>query len=270
MIALLRVELRRVTARRTTRAIAALALLGMVVAAVVVLVHSGRTTTETFFNENGTVTTQRIVDEFFLTNLTEVFRGLSPLGVVLAGVLGATFVGAEWHTGSMATTLTWEPRRIRLWAGKALAGAVIVFALILFLQAALGLLLAAVAALRGSTEGVDRAWLARTAALGLRVALLSAFAATMAAAVAMVGRNTAAALGIGAIYLGVVEGLIRVYIHWSEAWLVGNNIAAFVGSPDGFSPVTGRSMVGAGFVLAVYVAGLVGVAGAVFRARDVT
>ena len=124
MIALLRVELRRVTARRTTRAIAALALLGMVVAAVVVLVHSGRTTTETFFNENGTVTTQRVVDVFFLTNLTEVVRGLSPLGVVLAGVLGATFVGAEWHTGSMATTLTWEPRRIRLWAGKALAGAV--------------------------------------------------------------------------------------------------------------------------------------------------
>ena len=61
---------------------------------------------------------------------------------------------------------------------------------------------------------------------------------------------------------GLVEGLIRVYVHSSEPWLVGNNIAAFIGSPDGFSPVTGRSMVGAGFVLAVYVAGLVGVAGA--------
>jgi hypothetical protein len=92
----------------------------------------------------------------------------------------------------------------------------------------------------------------------------------MAGAVAMVGRNTAAALGVGAIYLGVVEGLIRVYIHSSAAWLVGNNIAAFIGSSDGLSPVKGRSMAGAGILLATYAMGLLAVATGVFRARDVT
>jgi ABC-type transport system involved in multi-copper enzyme maturation permease subunit len=260
------VELRRAVARRTTHVIAGLALLGIVIAVIVVLIRSGHTTV--VFFPDGSV--RPIRQYYFLTTLTDTFRGTSILCIVLAGVLGATLVGAEWHTGSMTTTLTWEPRRVLLWIGKVLAAAVVVFALILLLQIVLGLLLTVVAALRGSTAGTDATWLARTIAIGLRVALLSAMAGTMAAAVAMVGRNTAAALGIGAIYLGVVEGLIGGLRPGWQPWLIGVNLISFVGNPDGTPFVPGRSMVGAGMLLAIYAVGLAIVAGAVFRARDVT
>jgi ABC-2 type transport system permease protein len=266
MMRVVGVEFRRAVARRTTRVIAGLALLGILIAVIVVFIRSGHTAV--FFAPDGSA---RIIRQYyFLTTLTDTFRGTSFLCIVLAGVLGATFLGAEWHTGSMTTTLTWETRRIRLWVGKALAAAIVVFLLVLLLQVVLGLLLTVVAALRGRTSGTDAAWLAQTIAIGLRVALLSAMAGTMAAAVAMVGRNTAAALGIGAIYLGVVEGLIGGYRPGWQPWLIGVNLISFVGTPDGIPFVPGRSMVGSGILLALYAVGLAIVAGVVFRARDVT
>ena len=45
---------------------------------------------------------------------------------------------------------------------------------------------------------------------------------------------------------------------------------AFISNPDGGTATTGRSKVGAGILLAIYAVGLAAVAGAVFRASDVT
>ncbi len=42
------------------------------------------------------------------------------LGVVMF-LLGATFVGHDWSTGSMSNQLLFQPRRVRVWATKALA-----------------------------------------------------------------------------------------------------------------------------------------------------
>ena len=266
MTRVLGTELRRAFSRRTTRVITGLAVLGILIAVIVVFFRSGHTAV--VFGPNGSAVAIR--QYYDLSTLTDTFRGMSFLCIILAGVLGATFVGAEWHTGSMTTTLTWEPRRIRLWVGKALAAAIVVFLLILLLQVVLGLLLTVAAALRGRTSGTDATWLARTIAIGLRVAAVSAMAGTMAAAVAMVGRNTAAALGIGVIYLGVVEGLIRGLRPGWEPWLVGDNLANFIGSPDGFPLFPGRSMIGSGILLAAYAIAAAAIAGAVFRTRDVT
>lgn len=40
---------------------------------------------------------------------------------VLMFLLGTTFVGHDWNTGSMSNQLLFEPRRLRIWAAKALA-----------------------------------------------------------------------------------------------------------------------------------------------------
>lgn len=42
------------------------------------------------------------------------------LGVVMF-LLGATFVGHDWSTGSMSNQLLFQPRRVRVWAAKAIA-----------------------------------------------------------------------------------------------------------------------------------------------------
>ncbi len=58
-------------------------------------------------------------------DLRELSRGLWPTVIVLlAGLLmllGTTFAGADWNSGSMSNQLLFEPRRLRVWAAKAAA-----------------------------------------------------------------------------------------------------------------------------------------------------
>jgi hypothetical protein len=87
--------------------------------------------------------------------------------------------------------------------------------------------------------------------------------------VASIGRNTAAALGIGFAYIVVVEYVVGALVAGLRSWLVlGNAIVLVAGEADA-GEVTGRSVVGAGvYLTAVAAAVLVG-ATALFQRRDV-
>jgi hypothetical protein len=184
-------------------------------------------------------------------------------------LLGASFIGADWHAGTVATLLTWEPRRLRVILAKVIACVAGTFALVIVLEAILGGTLALVAALRGTTVGVDGAWVMGTIGVAFRVAALSCIGAAIGFAIASVARNTAAALGVGFGYTVIVENLVRGLRPQWERWLVGDNAVVFITGHSGDASFE-RSILQAGLIVAAYAAGLLIVAVAVFRARDVS
>ena len=248
MTGLLAAELRRFRSRRLLLILTALQLLGIALAGVLV-----------FFNAR-----------FELTSLPDVFLGTSLILVIGGWILGASFVGAEWHAGTMTTLLTWEPRRGRVIAAKIAAALVWVFALSLAIQAVLGGVLWLDAVTRGVTAGADAAWMVETLGVALRAAVLATFGAAVGFGFAAIGRNTAAALGVGFAYVVIVENLVRgLRPRWIE-WLVTENAGRFLlaGPPD--VPFLQRSTLGAALYLTAVAALVLLVAAGVFRTRDVT
>lgn len=248
------VEIHRLLSRRLLRILAAVVVAGMVVAAGLVAANSHPSTPG---------------GSFSLTHVRHVLLGTSAGFAILAFLIGATSIGAEWHAGTVTTLLTWEPRRIRVAVAKALSVVLVAFGAILVLQALLAGALALVAATRGVTVGADRAWLADTAGIAVRAAAVAAAMSLVGYALASIGRNTGAALGVGFAYFAVIEGLIRgLRPHW-QPWLVGDNSASFIADGD-VSRALGRSSLASGVLVGVYALVATAIAVAVFRARDVS
>jgi len=207
---------------------------------------------------------------FELTSLPDVFLGTALILVIVGWVLGASFIGAEWHAGTVTTLLTWEPRRARVVAAKIVAALVSIFVLSMVIQAALGGMLAFDAATRGTTAGADGAWLAETIGVALRAALLATFGAGVGFGLAAVGRNTAAALGVGFGYVVIVENIVRgVRPQWID-WLASENAGRFLLARPLEFPFLERSTLGAGLYLAAVTTLILFGAAVIFRARDVT
>ena len=247
MSRLLASEFRRFRSRRLVKALVALELLAIVATGVIVL----------------------LTQEYDLVGLPDVLMGTSLVLVSVAWILGASAIGADWHAGHVTTILTWEPRRGRVMLAKIVASLTSVFVVSLTIQALLGAALAAAAAGAGSTTGADAAWLAESAGVALRVALLSTIFAGFGFGLASAGRNTAVALGVGFGYLVIVENLVRGLRPQWTPWLLTDNAGLFiVDSPIDF-PMLGRSTVGAGLYLAAVGAVLLLTASGLFRTRDV-
>ncbi|MEX0743866.1 MAG: hypothetical protein WD248_05845, partial [Actinomycetota bacterium] len=246
--ALLVSEFLRFRSRRLFQLVSALCVLGILVAGAIVFA----------------------TQSYDLATLPDVLLGMSFVFVILGWLFGASFVGAEWHAGTVTTLLTWEPRRTRVIVAKMTAAVVSVFLLTLVLQLVLGAVLAVDAATQGSTAGTDRAWAAEAAGVGLRVALTSCIFAGVGFGIASIGRNTAAALGVGFGYIVIVENLVRGLRPAWAPWLLTENAGLFlIGDPADF-PQLHRSVVGAGIYLAAVAALLFAAAVAQFRVRDVT
>lgn len=208
-------------------------------------------------------------ERFELRSLPDVLLGTSFFIVVIGWVLGASFIGAEWHAGTVSTLLTWEPRRVRVIAAKVVACLASVLALSIALQAILAGALVLDAHLNGSTVGAGD-WLSATIETGLRASVLATIAAGVGFAVAAVGRNTAAALGAGFGYVVIVENLVRGLRPQWASWLIADNAGLFlVASPADF-PNLDRSPTGAGVYLVLVALVLLVAAAAAFRTRDVT
>jgi ABC-2 type transport system permease protein len=208
--------------------------------------------------------------QFRMASLPSVYTGTAFPLFLLAWLVSASFVGAEWHHGTMATLLTWEPRRIRVIAAKAAVAVALATLGTLVLQILLAAALLPAAALRGSTEGMDRAWAAETAGVLLRGAGVCAIAAGIGFSIASIARNTAASLGLGFGYLIVFEQLLAGLRPGWQPWLLVTNIATFVtGDPEAIGPMS-RSVAEAGLLLSAYAAALLLIAGVSFWRRDVT
>jgi ABC-2 type transport system permease protein len=185
-------------------------------------------TLEDFCRENLGDPTQYMPSHLALMDLPDILQGVSSITSILALVVGASVVAVSWQTGTISTILTWEPRRLRWFAARvavvAAGVAVMTLAIVAFLSAGL----AAAAALRGTTLGTDGAWWSDVLTTSLRVAAAATFSGLIGAAVAAIGRHTAAALGVVFVWTAVIEGLIRGLRPRLTPWLLGDNLVSFL------------------------------------------
>lgn len=298
MTALFRVEVRRLLARRLFRLVTLIVALSFVGAGAIVFfasdlspeeIHRARADHEAMVQNcietQGFGHSPEEIDDlerfcrdelafasadprFDYARLTNHLTGLAFPFLMLGWIMGASFIGAEWHNRMLTTTLTWEPRRTRVIAAKAAAVAVVVVIWILALQVLYAASMYPAAAVNGITSSVDASLWKEMAGITLRVAGLAAIAAVLGFSLATIGRNTAAALGIGFAYLTVVEGLIRGFKpEWSD-WLLGDNIALFLAGNES-SPL-GHDQTTAGWLLLGYAAVLLMLATAFFRRREMS
>lgn len=211
---------------------------------------------------------------FHLRDTPGTLEAISPFFIMIGWVMGASFIGAEWSQRTITTTLTWESRRTLVLVSKVVATAIVIFVGALVLQALLVALLMPAALMRGTTSGTDVQELLFTAA---RVGALAGVGAVIGFSIATVGRNTAAAVGVGFAYLAVLENLVRAWRPNLSKFLLGDNAGVFVtgdseqlscGFEDAFCGVE-HSTLDAGGLLLAYSLGLFLLAFAFFRRRDV-
>ena len=198
-----------------------------------------------------------------------MFAGTTVPLVLIGWLLAASFIGADWHAGTVTTQLTWEPRRVRLLLAKAAVCIAVAFLATVAFQVLLGLGLWAAAALRGTVEGTDRAWFLRTLGVLVRGGALAAVAAAIGFSLAAVARNTAAALGVGFGYLLILENLVSALRPGWRSWFFAPNAIVLVDGrahPD----IIPRTVLEAGVLVGLYAVGTVLVATGVFARRDVT
>ncbi len=208
-------------------------------------------------------------NRFRLRSLPEVLQGSAFLVVIGGLLLGASFVGAEWHAGTMTTLLTWEPRRLRVLAAKAAVAAVGVFLLMLLLLTVFAGVLALVAATRGISSGLGDGFWRSVAGTVVRIAGCATAGSLVGLGIAMVARSTAAAIGIGFAYLGIVEGLIRGLRPGWQHFLLADNLAVVITGGDRGIMRTPVTFTRAAVTVAVWAAVLLAVAAVSFRGRDV-
>ncbi len=148
-----------------------------------------------------------------------IVPGVSLALVMLSGLFGAAFVGAEYRAGTVETQLLWEPRRKRVLGAKLAAVGASTFVI----HAALLALLVAVALpaawWRGTTAGAgDAFWLGLGGTI-VRGGVISAVAAVIAAAVTAAARYTTAAVAVLLGYaiispIQVRAALLRGFRPW--------------------------------------------------------
>lgn len=255
MTSLVRSEFSRLLGRRLLRWMVIFVLLGIVVSAVIAFVRINPEPGEAGF---------RFVD------MRDVWQGTSVPLIILAWVLGASFVGSDWQTGTFTTVLTWEARRIRLFAAKILVCAIVILVGYIMLQLVLALTLLPTALAKGSTDGLTGEWMREAGGVLVRGASIAAIGAVIGMAIAMVGRNTGAALGVGFAYIAVIEAFVRGLRPAWIPYLFGDNAGVFITARPLEFPEVGRSTIESGIVLLLYAVILASVAAGVFRARDVT
>ena len=263
MTALVAVEIRRALSRRLVRVLILVALLGIVVLALGAFFSSEPDTANAYSVGDIWAGNEEPGDANTLGQTSGLF--------VLMGLLGgASFIGAEYKAGTVTTVLTWEPRRVRVIAAKLLAAGIVAAAAYVLLQALLGAALIPAVTARGDDAGLDSEFYRRVGGLLLRGGLVTGGAAVLGGSLAALGRNTTAALGGALGYLIVVEQIVRgLRPGWHDWFLVENLFLVLIGRPEEGSDIE-RSVLGAGVLLACYLAVVSVAATAAFARRDVT
>jgi len=174
--------------------------------------------------------------EWFLTRqpldleqqLDETGSAIPVVLFVLLLLAGATFVGADWTSGSMSNQLLFEPRRTQVWAAKAGALVLAAAAVAAIAQAAFWLGLASLVRAR-DLPAPDDVWAQLPGLIG-RGVILVAGAALLGYSLTMLFRSTVATLGI--VFAVAVAGTFVIAVlplgGDNERWMVQTNLLAFV------------------------------------------
>jgi len=160
--------------------------------------------------------------------------GVSLLLALVALVVGTTSTAAELSTGAMSNWLTFEPRRLRVYASKVLAAAAGVVPVTLVV---LGLVVAGAWVIHdreGLTTGMtadhwtDAGWTA------VRIVALAVVAALVGAALGFLLRHTAAVLGLTIGYV-LVEGILSGVVPRLAPWTARTNLVGWTAGGTSYS-----------------------------------
>ena len=187
------------------------------------------------------------------------------IGVVALAIC-AIAVGMEYGNGTLRNLLVRQPDRLRLLAGKLLAQAsFLALVTVLAYGAAL-----ATALLVAPGYGISTsAWFTNEGVQSLLSTAGNLLLSTLAwgaigAVLAIVLRSTATAIAGGLAYALVVENLLSATVSGSKQWLPGQLIDTI--ARGGTSSVSYASAL---LLVGLYLLAAVGIAGALFRYRDV-
>jgi hypothetical protein len=210
--------------------------------------------------------------------------GFGGAAAIIAFLVGATWIGAEWSTRSLVALLFWVPQRLRVMAAKI---AVLVVAAALFgvlMQLAWLAMAGILDAFAGSGEPLPDGFWGSLLALQGRSVLLVVLVALIGFGLANLTRNTGAALGVGFVYFSILETALRILRPAWEPWLLSNNAVGLVEpggtrlflqegppGPDGMMQPTEYviSNLQGGIYLGVVTAVAVGVGVVLFTRRDI-
>lgn len=199
-----------------------------------------------------------------------VFLATAFFLLVGAIIGGASFVGAEWRTKTVATVLTWEPRRVRLLSARLLAAAVVAFVVAVVLHGLVVAALLPTALVKGTTAGADATWLRGAVGAALRISAVAAGAAVVSGGLASIGRNTAAGIGLCFGYALVAERLLAQVRPGWQPWLLLQNAVILLTGRRLSDPNVTHGVGVAVMVLGVYLVAVVGASVLDFARRDVT
>ncbi|WIM96165.1 ABC transporter permease subunit [Actinoplanes oblitus] len=210
---------------------------------------------------------------------------------LVAFIIGASFVGAEWNSGGMMNLLLWRPQRLRVLSTKLVALLSWLFGLSVLSGAVWTGLFWLIATLRGTTERVTPGAWQSIGLTGLRGLALVLVAGAIGFGVASIGRHTAAALGaaIGVIVifqfgLGIVLELARAKFYeayllpaWIGGWMLKSYEVVDYNAPCDYSATNGCEQPTftitwqmAGGLFATVALIIVGAAMMTIRKRDIT
>lgn len=228
----------------------------------------------------------------FSGNVESWVEQLSTFLLLLALMVGATFVAAEFSTGSVTTWLTFEPRRGRVLASKVAVAALATGAVVAVVGAlAVGAFWAVTAVNHFVGDTTPELWAAVGDQVG-RLAAAGAGAAAIGAALAFLVRHSAAVLGVVVGWLVGVDGILASQLSLASpgvrGWMVQTNLTAWLQGgleqqygvtscttgPSGVTSCDGGtalvvSMTHAGLLLLAVAAVVTALALLVFRRRDV-
>jgi ABC-type transport system involved in multi-copper enzyme maturation permease subunit len=201
---------------------------------------------------------------------------------VLAFLIGATWIGAEWSSRSLVALLFWETRRFRVLGAKigVLVGVTALFGVLM--QAGWLAMAAILRAAVGTRDGLPEGFWHELLGIQGRSVLLTVFAALAGFGLANLVRNTGAALGVGFVYFAVVETAIGALRPTWAPWLLTSNAGALVNPgglripiQDGTFDVNGMprevllTNLHAGLWLGAVLAVVVGLGVVLFARRDI-
>jgi ABC-2 type transport system permease protein len=148
--------------------------------------------------------------------------------MLLGLVIGASFIGAEWQSGTFASLLTWEPRRQRVLAAKLMAAVIGVGVLATVLTGALVGGAAVAADLRGTMDGTTTQMMGELGVMAARVLGLVALFTLIGAALASFTRHTVAAVALLGGYLVLGEFVGAIVSSWWRTHALGAQIIAII------------------------------------------
>ena len=209
--------------------------------------------------------------------------GFGAAAAVLAFLIGATWIGAEWSARSLVALLFWVPQRMKVMGAK-LAVLAVASALFGVAMQALWLAMAGILdAVAGNGEELPAGFWADLLPVQARSVLLVVLIGLIGFGLANLTRNTGAALGVGFVYFAIVETAIRILRPVWEPWLLSNNAVALL-APGGITVFVPNGDVGptgtgadeylitnlqAGLVLGAVTAAIIGVGVVLFARRDI-